>query len=76
MNKRDRAELDSARSLLERAKTIVEELASNEQEKFENMPENLQESERARAFEEAAEQLTEVVGTIEQAACDLENIEG
>lgn len=59
MNKNDRKRLEG---LLENATDLqmqVEEMAEAEQEKFDNMPEGLQDSDNGQAMQEAAEALDE-----------------
>lgn len=75
MNKHGRKQLDEARAKIEEAKTIVETLAEEEREKFDNMPEGLQGSERGQAFETNAETLDQAQGALCEAADELENIE-
>lgn len=53
---------------VDEAKTVFEEIAEAEREKFDNMPEGLQQSDKAVAMEEAADAL-------ESAAQDLENVD-
>lgn len=58
MNKADRAELARAVTLIEEAKVIVETIGDAEQEKFDNMSEGLQATERGRKMEDAASAYT------------------
>ncbi len=66
MNKQDRKRFDKAFGLATEAVEILRELSSEEQDKADNMPENLQGSERFDRFEAVA-------GALEQAADDIEN---
>lgn len=57
MNKADRKRLEEAIELIQRAREIVEEIASVEQEKFDNLSEGLQATEKGYKLEEAASTL-------------------
>lgn len=52
-------------SAVDDAKSVFESMAEEEREKFDNMPEGLQQSERGSALEEAAEALEEAVVSLE-----------
>jgi len=65
MNKADRAQLAKAAALIEEAKTIVEEVAEGEQEKFDNLTEGLQAAERGQKMEETASNLSELVNALD-----------
>lgn len=74
MNANDRKELQKAIALIEEAKAIIESIGEQEQEKYDNLSEGLQASERGQKFEEsagelsnAAESLDDVVSSIESA---------
>lgn len=54
MNKQDKKQLQEAINLLENAKSILQTLADAEQEKFDNLSEGLQQSEKGQKFEEDA----------------------
>lgn len=72
MNKRERKEIEP---LLERAKEIADELenmADLEREKIDNLPENLQGSERADRFDEVADALSEAADTMRDAVTTAE----
>lgn len=72
MNKQSRT---AAINILERLEVIeveLETLASDEQEKFDNLSEGLQESERGQALEEAANGLEEARGQVEEAVGSLQ----
>ena len=59
MNRAKRKELDRAATLIGEAKDIIESVASDEEDSFENLPEGIQDSERGEAFCEAFEVLAE-----------------
>lgn len=59
MNNTRRAQIRKALEMIETAKSILEEMADEEQECFDNLPEGLQESERGEQMEENAYNLVE-----------------
>ena len=67
MNKAKRQKLDIAADMLDRAKTIVEEVLENEQDSLNSIPENLEYSDRAEAMEEAISNLESAIFSIEEA---------
>lgn len=67
MNQRRRLSLTNAKELLERAKTIVDGVRDQEQDSLDNIPENLQDSERAEKMEDAVASLDEAIEAIETA---------
>jgi len=73
MNQEKRKELAKAISLMEEAKEIIESISEQEQECFDNLSENLQQSERGQRFEEIASQLSDVVSTIDEAISEVES---
>ena len=62
MNAQGRKEIAKYIASLEEIKDKLDSMMDEEQDKFDNMPEGLQESERGEAMQEAIEQL--------EAACD------
>lgn len=73
MNKNDKKELQEAIELLDNAKTIIERIRDSEQEKFENLNEGLQQTERGQQFEENASTLDDIVSEVESAMDNLYN---
>jgi hypothetical protein len=69
MNKQRRERLDEAHSKLLEAYEIIEDVKNEEEEAFDNMPENLQGSERG-------EQMEEYIGTMEDALDSLDDVLG
>ena len=67
MNKQRRARLSEAHSLLGKAVSIVERAKDEEQDSFDNLPENLQISERGEAMEEAIDELQMTIDSINDA---------
>lgn len=75
MNKDDRKQLAKALGFLEDAKVIIDDLAASERDKYDNMPESLQQGERGQAMEAAATSLEEASGSLEEALSSLGEIE-
>lgn len=71
MNDARRKKLDYANALIEQAQSIIEGVAEEELEAFNNLPEGLQESERGQQMEQNAEFLDEIVDTIDSCYCDI-----
>lgn len=74
MNDERRARLKAAITMIDEARGIVEECATEERTFYDEMPENLQSGEKgtkadeaATALEEAAPELEEIVAKIEEA---------
>ncbi len=61
MNKLRRKRIAEAIELMERAREILETVAEEEQEAFDNMPESLQSSERGETMEENIYAIEEVL---------------
>ena len=76
MNKQRRQRLAEAIRTLERVIFILEDARDQEQDGFDNLPDSLQETERAQSMEEAIDQLTDAIENIQEAsecirrACD------
>ena len=73
MNDQDRKELDRATALLEEAKGIIECIAEQEQEKFDNLTEGLQQSERGQRFEEVSSNLNNQASSIDDIISEIED---
>lgn len=67
MNKEKRNDLNTARELLDRAKGIVSSVRDREQDCLDNMPENLEGSERYSTMESAIDSLDDAIDKIEEA---------
>ncbi len=72
MNRKKRETLKDAMVLLDRATTIVSRVLDEEQDCLDNMPENLQASEKYERMEAAIDKLEEAIEQIDSAK---ENIE-
>ena len=75
MNANDRKELSEIISQLEELKERAQNLADNEREKFDNLSEGLQASERGQAIELAADELENGTNAIEDALSCFGNID-
>jgi hypothetical protein len=73
MNNDRRKEINKAVALLQEALNILETARDEEGDTFNNMPENLQSSERGQKTEEAYGQLENACCVIEEAISDCEN---
>lgn len=73
MNNDRRKEINKAIGLLQEAFSILEIARDEEQEYYENMPENLQSSERYQKAEDAYNQLESACSLIEEAIGECEN---
>lgn len=67
INNRKRKELHRAIGLLNQGKFIVRNVLDNEQDCLDNLPENLQDSERAIKFEDAVDALESAEEDIDSA---------
>lgn len=67
MNKTTRKELSSYLDELDEIKESIQGIADDEQDKADNMPDNLQMSEKHDLYEEIAEKLNDAVSSLEEA---------
>lgn len=74
MNKMRRERLDEAHSKLIEAYYIIEKVKDEEEQAFDNMPENLQGSERGEQMEEYIATLEEIYDGIDSYMSDLYDI--
>lgn len=74
MNKPRRRELNKALELLRQAREIIDNMAEEEQDCFDNMPEGLQVSELGEKIEENAGRLVDIAEYIEEQENELEDI--
>jgi len=74
MNNQRRKEIRKGLKLLEEAKDIFEETGTDERDSYDNLPDNLQDSDKAYAMEEAADTLDDAVDAIEDMIDTIENI--
>lgn len=76
MNKAGRKRLRGVLLSIIAGREIIEEIVSEEQEKFDNLPEGLQSSEKGEKIEEGISVLEEIVTAAEQIEESLEEIVG
>jgi Mg2+ and Co2+ transporter CorA len=65
MNADRRKRLKRAKELIEEARTIVEEVAGEEREGYDNLPESLQSGEKGERMSEVAESLEQMFSDLE-----------
>lgn len=77
MNNEQRKRLNKIAEAIEEAisdfGSQIQEIADEEQEKYDNMPENLQGSERGEAFDETVMLLEDIVGELSQCAESIQS---
>lgn len=73
MNKNDREEISKLISELEDITSRIVTLRDAEQEKFDNMTEGLQQTERGQAMEAAVSSFDDAIGDCENARSNLES---
>lgn len=76
MNAKQRKELQGYVDSLEEIKSNIETMMEEEQEKLDNMPEGLQESERGEAMQEAIDNLESASVSLEEAIDYINEIIG
>lgn len=74
MNSQNRKDLQKAVDLINEANSIIETIRDEEQEKFDNLSEGLQASERGQAFEENAANLDSVFSDLENAIDSINDL--
>lgn len=74
MNKQRRKEIQTISNDLLSLMTSIEDLLAEEQDYFDNMPENLQSSEKAEISENAISNLEEALDNIRECVDNLESI--
>ena len=72
MNKQRRDELTNALVALEAARGTVEQVLSEEQDSFDNLPEALQQAPNGEQIQEAISSLEEVINHIDEAISSLD----
>lgn len=74
MNAQGRKRLAAAIALLAQAQTEISSLGSEEQDKFDGMPEGLQMSERGQKIEECATAMEDAVSMLDDLISDLHSV--
>lgn len=72
MNKQDRKTLSETLEAITANVAMIREMADSEQEKFDDMPEGLQQGERGEALEQAADALAQGADEMESATEELQ----
>ena len=75
MNIQRRKEISRIKKTLEEAINDLQNVLDDEQAAFDNLPENLQESDRATEMQDYIDNLETAIGNIEEALDELTNIE-
>jgi chaperonin cofactor prefoldin len=73
MNNQRRKEIKKIIDRLDIIKNEIEQICNDEEDYHDNIPENLQDSDRAMSSEEAIDNLNEVLENIENAIDNLES---
>lgn len=73
MNKQRRDTIDSIISDLEAIKERIEQVASEEREYYDNMPENMQSGDKGQAASDAADALEQALSDVESAIDNTTN---
>lgn len=73
MNKARRKALDEVISKIEEAEELLENLQAEEEEYRDNMPENLQGSERYEAADAAVDNMSSAVDALDEAISSIES---
>ena len=76
MNKARRKEMEKAIGFMEEAKAILETIAGEEQEAFDNMSEGLQNGDRGQQIQTNAERLQEAADAMDEYVNNLSEVEG
>ena len=71
MNKARREQVEKAYFHIEQAQALIQEAQAGEQEAFDNLPENLQQSERGQEWAQAADTLAAVASSLDDAFTEL-----
>ncbi len=74
MNKQDRKELEKALDLLSSASEIITMIKEQEEEKYDNLPEGIQDSERGEKFVENIDNLDYAISDLESVVEYVENV--
>ena len=74
MNKQRRKKLEKAFDLIGEAKSILEEVKSEEEEAYENLPGSFQNGDRGEEMQNCIDMLDEAYGYIEDAESVVEQI--
>lgn len=70
MNNANRKRLEEATTLINQALEIITEVKDDEEEKFYNLPESLQSSEKGEKMQQGIEHLEEAISSIEDSVIE------
>lgn len=74
MNKQGKKQIEKWIDTLTNMKEDIESMQEEEQDKFDNLPEGIQESERCEAIQESADNLENAASSIDDAISELQEI--
>jgi len=74
MNKQNRKELERAIYLISEGMEIITSIKEAEEEKYDNLPEGIQESERGEQFQENIDELDTAASDLESTIETIENV--
>ena len=74
MNKQNRRDIEKLIEKLDEVKTDLEFMQEDEESKYDNLPEGIQDSERGDAMQEAIEYLGYAVDSIDEAIDNLQTV--
>ena len=74
MNKSRRKELSRIAEELDNLREDLDAVASEERDAYDNLPESLQESDRGCAMEEAADELDDICGELDELRQRIESV--
>ena len=74
MNKQNRKDIEKLIEKLDEVKTDLEFMQEDEESKYDNLPEGIQDSERGDAMQEAIEYLGYAVDSIDEAIDNLQTV--
>ena len=74
MNRQNRKELERALELISEGMEIITSIKEAEEEKYDNLPEGIQESERGEQFQENIDELDTAVSDLESVVENIENV--
>jgi hypothetical protein len=74
MNRIDRKQLQEAIALLEKAQEIIDAIKDGEQDKYDNLSEGLQQTEKGQRFEEAVSILEDTWSNLNEAIDNINQV--
>ena len=76
MNAQRRKQLEKVEALIAEARCLLDEVLAEEKDAYDNMPENLQNSERGETMSEGLSAMEDIVASLEDAETTLQEIRG